>query len=123
ALELARANAPVAGVISFHGTLSAGIPNETSALEPRVLVLHGADDPHVPLEEVIALQKELTSRKADWQLHTYGNAVHSFTNPMAGADPAKGSAYNQTADRRATVAMRAFFAEIFRMPELLQADQ
>jgi dienelactone hydrolase len=55
-------------------------------------------------------------RKAgvDWQLVQYGNAVHSFTNPGAGNDNAKGAAYNEKADHRSWQAMKDFFEEIFR---------
>jgi dienelactone hydrolase len=50
----------------------------------------------------------------DWQMVAYGGAVHSFTNPDAGIDPAKGAAYNERADKRSWEAMKAFLAEIFR---------
>ena len=49
----------------------------------------------------------------DWQMVSYGGAVHAFTNPGAGGDNAKGAAYNAAADRRSWEAMRAFFGEIF----------
>jgi dienelactone hydrolase len=50
----------------------------------------------------------------DWQLNIYGGAVHSFTNPGAGNDPSKGTAYNAKADRRSWEAMELFFREIFQ---------
>jgi dienelactone hydrolase len=50
----------------------------------------------------------------DWQLVAYGGAVHSFTNPEAGNDPSKGSAYNEAADKRSWAAMKQFFVEIFQ---------
>jgi dienelactone hydrolase len=43
----------------------------------------------------------------------YGGAVHSFTNPASGNDPAKGAAYNAVADRRSWDEMKRFFKEIF----------
>ncbi len=39
--------------------------------------------------------------------------MHSFTNPAAGSDNSKGSAYNERADRRSWEAMKQFFAELF----------
>jgi hypothetical protein len=42
----------------------------------------------------------------DWQMVSYGGAVHSFTNPDAGSDPSKGAAYNEKADRRSWEAMK-----------------
>ncbi len=55
-------------------------------------------------------------RKAgvDWQLTSYGGAVHSFTDWNAGNDNSKGAAYNEKADRRSWEAMKLFFAEIFQ---------
>lgn len=114
-LELARAGAEIAGVVSFHGGLDAteGMSAEEGKIPAKVLVLHGAVDPFVPAEQVAAFEKEMTDAKADWQLVSYGDAVHSFTQKMAGDDPSKGAAYNEKADRRSWEAMKVFFAEIF----------
>jgi dienelactone hydrolase len=49
----------------------------------------------------------------DWQLVHYGNAVHSFTDPGAGNNPAAGSAYNERADARSWKAMKVFLEEVF----------
>jgi dienelactone hydrolase len=113
-LEMARAGAPVKGVVSFHGGLGAaeGMAAEKGVAMPKVLVLHGAADPHVPDSEVDAFQKEMTDAGADWYLVAYGGAVHSFTQPQAGDDPSKGSAYDATADDRSWRAMKDFFGEI-----------
>lgn len=113
-LELARSGANIAGVVSFHGGLGAGEDTSTADEIPaRILVLHGADDPYVPLEEVTAFWNEMREVKADWQLITYPGAVHAFTQEMAGDDPSKGAAYNATADRRSWRDMRDFFDNIF----------
>ena len=114
-LELARAGAEVAGVASFHGGLdaAAGMQAEAGGVKAKVLVLHGAVDPYVPAEQVAAFEKEMTAAKADWQLVSYGGAVHSFTHREAGNDPSKGAAFDEAADRRSWEAMKAFFAEIF----------
>ncbi|MGI0487557.1 dienelactone hydrolase family protein [Pantanalinema rosaneae CENA516] len=112
-LELARSGAPVAGVVSFHGNLDTPNPADAQNIQAKVLVLHGADDPYVPPEQVSAFETEMRNAKVDWQLVSYGNTVHSFTNPEAGNDPSKGSAYNPIADRRSFAAMQQFFAELF----------
>lgn len=112
-LELARGGADVAGVVSFHGGLSTPEPSDTADIKAKVLVLHGADDPHVPPEEVSAFQEEMRRAGVDWQMVFYGGAVHSFTNPASGSDPTKGVAYNERADRRSWKAMRRFFSELF----------
>lgn len=113
-IELARSGADVAGVVSFHGNLDTPDPADAKNIKGKVLVLHGADDPLVPKEQVLAFQDEMRKAGVDWQMVYYGGAVHSFTNPDAGNDPSKGVAYNPAADRRSWEAMRAFFAEIFK---------
>lgn len=114
-LELARSGANIAGVVSFHGGLDAadGMAATKGNVKPKVLVCHGAVDPFVPTEQVIAFGKEMDEAGADWQFVAYGGAVHGFTQKMAGNDPSKGAAYNEKADKRSWEAMKTFFAEIF----------
>ncbi len=110
ALEMARAQAPLIGVVSFHGGLSTTMKATTTAT--HILALHGGDDPYVPQDEVIEFQKEMREAKADWQFVSYGNAVHSFTEKAAGNDNSKGAAYNELADQRSWEEMKRFFKEI-----------
>lgn len=111
-LDLARTGADLQGVVSFHGLLGAPGNTAGNVIKAKVLVLHGNDDPLAPVEKVVAIQKELTAAQADWQLHSYGNTVHAFTNPVAN-DPAFGTVYQPNADRRSWQAMRNFLEEIF----------
>lgn len=111
-LELARAGADVAGVVTYHGSLSNPTPADAKNIKGRVLVLHGADDPVVPPKEVEAFEKEMRDAKVDWQLVAYGNTVHSFTDPGAGNDNSKGAAYNEKAEKRSWIAMQDFFKEV-----------
>lgn len=113
-LELARAGAPVAGVVSFHGGLGSPTPADARQIKGKVLALHGADDPFVPEAEVKGFEEEMRAAGVDWQLVKYGGAVHAFTDPDAGGDKAKGAAYDAAADRRSWEAMRAFFGEILK---------
>jgi len=112
-LELARSGAEVRGVVSFHGGLDSPRPEDGKAIRCKVLVLHGADDPYVPAADLAAFQDELRKAGVDWQMVSYGGAVHAFTNPGAGSDNSKGAAYNALADRRSWAAMKEFFAEVF----------
>jgi dienelactone hydrolase len=114
-LEIARSGANVAGVVSFHGGLDAadGMAATKGNVKPKVLVCHGAVDPFVPTEQVLAFGKEMDEAGADWQFVAYGSAVHGFTQKMSGNDPSKGAAYNEKADKRSWEAMKTFFAEIF----------
>ena len=113
ALELARSGANLKGAVSFHGSLDTPIPADAMKIRGKVLVLHGADDPHVPPAQVADFQHEMRMAKVDWQMIYYGGAVHSFSNINSGNDPTKGAAYNEKADRRSWEAMKQFFVEIF----------
>ncbi len=115
-LELARSGADVKGVVSFHGGLSTERPADAKTMRAAVLVLHGADDPYVPPEEVATFQEEMRRAHADWQMIFYGGAVHSFTNPDAGKDKAKGAAYDEKADSRSWQAMRDFLYRLLLLP-------
>jgi dienelactone hydrolase len=119
-LELARSGAPIVGAVSFHGNLDTPNPADAKNIQAKILVLHGADDPLVPPAQVDGFQQEMTPAGVDWQLVSYSGTVHSFTNPAAGNDNAKGSAYNAQSDRRSFAAMQQFFAEIFQTPTTLR---
>ncbi len=111
-IELARAGAKLNGVVSFHGGLDSPSPQDGKNIKTKILICHGADDPFVPLADIDAMKKEFNEAKVDWQMIYYSNAVHSFTQPMAGNNNAAGAAYNEAADKRSWHAMQAFFNEV-----------
>lgn len=113
ALELARSGAQVAGVVSFHGGLETTMPARPGHVKCKILALHGADDPFVPPSEVANFEKEMKAAQCNWELVAYGNAVHSFTNPAAGTDNSKGTAYHEQTNQRSMAAMKNFFREVF----------
>lgn len=112
ALEMGRAGFPVAGITSFHGTLANPNPQDAKNIKGKVLVLHGAIDPYVKQEEVLAFEKEMNDAKVDYQFISYSGTVHSFTNPEAGSDLSKGQAYNPVADKRSLQAFMNFLQEV-----------
>ncbi len=111
-LELARSGADLLGVVSFHAVLKDPYGSADSPIRAKVLVLHGWDDPFAPPEAVLRLAGELSARGADWQIHAYGNTLHSFTNPAAKNREA-GTLYDASADRRSWAAMTNYLAELF----------
>ncbi|MES2747255.1 MAG: dienelactone hydrolase family protein [Bacteroidota bacterium] len=112
AIEAARSNMKVKGVVSFHGGLKRDETRTITPITAKVLVLHGADDPNVPEAEVKAFQNEMRTAKVDWQMVYYANAVHSFTNKSAGNDNSKGAAYNELAAKRSWEAFLTFLKEV-----------
>jgi dienelactone hydrolase len=114
ALELARSGATLRGTVSIHGNLRTAAPGDARNIRGPVLVLHGAEDPFVPQEEVGMFRDEMKMAAVDWQLIEYGGAVHAFTNPRAGNDPSKGAAYHPVASERAYAALKTFLDETLR---------
>jgi dienelactone hydrolase len=111
ALDLARAADPrVKAAVSFHGIYGAPDLGPQPKITAKVLVNHGWADPYTPPEAHHALAKELTEAGADWQIHAYGHAMHSFTNPHAN-NPAAGQGYDKAADKRSWAATVAFLEE------------
>ncbi|MDI6854454.1 MAG: dienelactone hydrolase family protein [Deltaproteobacteria bacterium] len=113
-LELAYSGADVKGVVSFHGGLTAPKPEDRKRLKAKILILHGAEDPHVKAEEIKAFQEAMRQAGADWQMIYYGGAVHSFANPEAGRDKSSGVAYDPKAAARSWQHMQLSLQEIFQ---------
>jgi dienelactone hydrolase len=112
ALALARSGrTDLAAVVTMHGSLATTAPAAPGAVRARLLICHGAQDPHVPMTDVTGLAAEMTAAGADWQLNIYGSARHGFTHEHAvrGAQP--GVAYDASADQRSFAAARDFLAD------------
>jgi dienelactone hydrolase len=112
-LELARGGSDLAGVVSVHGSLRTTRPAQPAVVKAKILVCHGALDPHVPMTQVTAFVEEMDRAGADWQLIVYGGAVHGFTHEHAAPGALPGVAYHAAADARSSTAIQAFFAELF----------
>jgi dienelactone hydrolase len=109
-LELARSGADLSGVISVHGSLETADPARPGEIRAKILVCHGAIDPHVPTEQVTSFIEEMNAAEADYQLIVYGGAMHGFTHDVGPQGP--GVAYEAASDRRSFLAIKAFLAEI-----------
>ncbi|MBK5539902.1 dienelactone hydrolase family protein [Pseudomonas sp. TH05] len=111
-LELARTGAPLKAAVSFHGTLDTPNPADANNIKGSVLVLHGAADPLVPKEQLPAFEAEMDAAGVDWQLLSYGGAVHSFTDPHANV-PGK-MMYDAKTASRAFTSMHNLLDEVFK---------
>lgn len=112
-LDLARSvPESLKGVVSFHGGLTGSDLKDTKPIEASILIEHGWSDPFVPTDDYLAFANEMNERKADWQAHIHGGAVHAFT--FEGANmPEHGFQYHKAAARRSWKSMMDFFDEIF----------
>jgi dienelactone hydrolase len=115
-LQMARSGADLDGVASFHGNLSSESPAAQGAVKAKILVLHGADDPFVPDEQVDAFKKEMDAARADYVFIEYPGAVHAFTNPAATENGKKFDmpiAYNEEADKKSWAELQSFLRSLF----------
>jgi dienelactone hydrolase len=112
-LELARAGADLKAVVSFHGVLATKMPAVTGGVMASVLVLTGADDPLAPPDQVAEFENEMRAAAVrDWQVISYGNTLHGFTNPAADGSMLRSALYNAQADRRSWASMQSLFDEV-----------
>lgn len=107
ALETARAQMPVAGVISIHGGLAKGNDRLNVPIKIKVLVEHPADDESVKPEDMTNLIAELKAGKTDFQIITYANSKHTFTSPES-------PDYNEVMAKRAWNHTLTFLKEILK---------
>lgn len=108
-LEQARAGADFKAVVVLHVTNPNPVkPGTPCHIRGRVLAIHGSADPITPKPMMDALEAELTAAKVDWQMVTFGGAVHSFCDPTANIDASR---YDEKLCRRSYALMRDFFVE------------
>lgn len=110
-LDLARAGADITGGVSFHGVYDPP-PFASATIRAKLLICHGWEDPIAPPGATVALAKELTQARCDWQIHAYGGTGHAFTDATVDM-PERGMAYSASADRRSWKAMVDFLDELF----------
>ena len=107
-LELARSGMAedVVGFASFHGGLGTPEGQSWSEDTPPLLVLHGAADTAVTMEDVTTLVDELEQADVTYTVEIYSGAPHAFT--VFGSDR-----YRERADRESWEAFTDFMAERF----------
>lgn len=117
-IELMRSGAELQGIVSIHGVLGDVMYDKKAKLAPNapkyhssLLVLHGINDPLVPLEQIIKLQAEVAKAKIDWQVHIFGNAGHAFTNPEANKN---GVCFDPLANERSKILTEIYLTERFK---------
>ncbi len=107
ALETARAGFDVAGVVSIHGGLGKASERSNVPIKTKVLVENPAEDKGVTKEIYDQLVQEMKDGKADWQIITYANCGHTFTNPTS-------QEYNEVMAKRAWNHTLLFLSEVLK---------
>jgi dienelactone hydrolase len=103
-LEMARAGADARGFVSFHGGLRTPSGQDYSKTSGQLLVLHGAADQHISMDEFAHLGEELEEQNLNYEMIAYGGAPHAFT--VFGGDR-----YDAEADRRSWQRFERFLAD------------
>jgi dienelactone hydrolase len=111
-LELARAGAPLRGVVSLHGILTAPIRAARNTVIAKILVLHGDADPVVPFEQLTTFREEMRSAEANWELAIYGGARHSFTGEGVPDHASPEAGLHAQSEVRSWQAALEFLAEV-----------
>ncbi len=118
-LHMARAGADLAGVVSFHGSVSTTTRAKPKLVKAKILVFNGADDPFVTPEQIVSLKQEMKDAEADLEFYNYPSVKHSFTNPDADKIAKQFNmplAYNAIADKDSWQRMQIFLKQIFLKP-------
>ena len=109
-LDLARANAPLKVVTTFHGTLAAKAPAQEGQVQAEILVLHGELDSMVTLDDVASFREEMHAANVEHEVIVFEDAKHGFSNPLAD-ERAKANGvdlgYNAEAEQKSLAAMYA----------------
>ena len=92
-LEMARAGAEYRGFVSFHGGLATPEGQDYKKAQGALLILHGAADRHISLDDFNQLAKQLEQEHDNYEMIAYGGAQHAFTEW-------NGDRYHTEADRR-----------------------
>lgn len=110
-LDLARAGADVAAVVSVHGVLATAAPAKKGDIKAAVLVLHGAADPVSPRAHRDMFETEMEAAGARWYALTFGHVAHAYTDPQADMLPV--AKYDEPATRHGYTLAHAFIADAF----------
>ncbi|WP_286833428.1 MULTISPECIES: dienelactone hydrolase family protein [Acinetobacter] len=112
-LDLARSNASLQAVVTFHANLSPKAPAQEGQVQAEILVLHGEQDSMVSLDDVESFRKEMQAANVKYDVIIFKDAKHGFSNPLAD-ERAKANGvdlgYNAEAEKQSLEAMYALLA-------------
>ena len=81
-IELIETGAPLLGFVSVHGAFQNFTAEAAKNIKGRVLILHGAEDPVAPMNELDAVISQFRAAKVDFEVNLYSGAAHGFTKPQ-----------------------------------------
>jgi dienelactone hydrolase len=87
-----------------HGSFRNFAPEAAKSIKGRVLILHGAEDPVAPMDELNAVISQLRTAKVDFEVNLYSGTTHGFTHPQNPSEV--------RADAQYKVAMARFLKDV-----------
>jgi dienelactone hydrolase len=103
-IELIETGTPLLGFVSVHGSFNKFMPEAAKNIKGRVLILHGAEDPVAPMDELNSVISQFRAAKVDFELNLYSGTTHGFTRPQGPSEV--------RADDQYKVAMTRFFKDL-----------
>jgi dienelactone hydrolase len=103
-IELIETGAPLLGFVSVHGAFRDFTAEAAKNIKGRVLILHGAEDPVAPMDELNAVISQFRAAKVDFEVNLYSGAAHGFTKPQNSSEA--------RADDEYRVAMARFLKDL-----------
>jgi dienelactone hydrolase len=105
-IELIETGVPLLGFVSVHGSFRQFAPEAAKNIKGRVLILHGAEDPVAPMEELNAVISQFRAAKVPFEVNLYSGSTHGFTHPKDEAEV--------RADAEYKVAMARFLKDVLK---------
>jgi dienelactone hydrolase len=105
------------GVVSFHGDLPTNKVMHPKDVKAKILVCTGEADPFNPKKKVDTFEMNMNLARLDYNVISYPDAKHAFTNPEADSLGKKFNlpiAYNREADEKSWDEMQDFFDKLFK---------
>ena len=103
-IELIETGVPLLGFVSVHGSFRNFAAEAAKNIKGRVLILHGAEDPVAPMDELNAVISQFRAAKVDFEVNLYSGTTHGFTHPQNPSEV--------RADEEYKVAMTRFLKDI-----------
>ena len=83
-----RGPSALLGFVSVHGAFRNFAPEAAKSIKGRVLILHGAEDPVAPMDELNAVISQFRAAKMDFEVNLYRRhraRVYEPAEPLRGA--------------------------------------
>jgi len=103
-LEWARSGVDLKGFATFHGGLKTPEGQNYTRARGEILIMHGAADAYITMDQFADLAKELESAGIAHEMIAYGGTDHAFT--VFGE-----KRYQETADRKSWQRFQEFLAD------------